>query len=137
MIALRVPTVKPGAEYVPGGQCYLLFDQATITPRQLIEAKVRGELRKARAGGPDTTSIALLLPDGVSYGFSPLDEQLAIAQACRAFTTGRFLLVCDGHPLVDLDLPVALSRRTKLAFVTTAGFPTKAVPAAADVPQAA
>lgn len=116
-VALRVPTVVPDQANLPGGHCYILFPEPTITARELIGEKVRAELRKARAGGPHTSSLALLLPDGAHVGTTPLDEQLAIVQACRAFVNGHFLLLCDGRPLVDLDERVALTRRTGLVFL--------------------
>ena len=119
-IALRVPTVTPEEANLPGGHCYILFPEPTITVRELIAEKVRAELRKARAGGVHTSSVALLLPHGTEAGYGPLDEQLAIAQACRGFTLGQYLLLCDGRPLVDLDEPIALTRRTGLVFL----FPT-------------
>ncbi len=116
-IALRVPTVVPEQPHLPGGHCYILFPEATITVRELISEKVRAELRKARAGGAHASSIDRLLPDAAEVGPTPLDEQLAIAQACRAFTTGYYLLLCDGRPLVDLDESITLSRRTGLVFL--------------------
>ncbi len=116
-IALRVPTVVPDQPNLPGGHCYILFPEPTVTVRELIAEKVRAELLKARAGGPHTTSIGLLLPEGTPSGFGPLDEQLAIAQACRAFAAGHFLLLCDGRPLVDLDETLALTRKTGLVFL--------------------
>ena len=116
-IALRVPTALPGQAILPNGQCYILFGSGPITTRSLIAEKVRAELRKARAGGMATTSLPLLLPEHAQIGFSVLDEQLAIAQACRAFGEGRFLLLCDGRPLVDLDETVELTRQTALLFV--------------------
>ncbi len=119
-IALRVPTVLPGTEQLPGGQCYLLFDQTVVTVRELIAAKIGGELRKARAGGTITTSLPLLLPPGTKYGFTPLDEQLATIQACKAFKDGRYLLVRNGQPLVELDETVVLDRHTKIAFIHVA-----------------
>jgi hypothetical protein len=73
-----------------------------------------------------TTSLPLLLPDGAHVGFGPLDEQLAIAQACRAFTAGLFLLLYDGRPLVELDEQVDLTRQTALLFVHV---PAQVVPA--------
>jgi hypothetical protein len=116
-IALRVPTVLPGQAVLPGGQCYILLPRGPIRVRELIAEKVRAEVRKARAGGLRTSSLPLLLPDGAHIGFRPLDEQLTVAQACRAFTAGLFLLLCDGRPLVDLDETVALGRETSLVFV--------------------
>ena len=116
-IALRVPTAMPGQAILPNGQCYILFPCGEISARELITAKVRAELRKARAGGMSTTSLPLLLPDGAQIGFGPLDEQLAIAQACRAFASGLFLLLCDSRPLVELDEQVELARDTALLFV--------------------
>ena len=116
-IALRVPTVLPGQAVLPNGQCYILFTRGPIAVRDLIAEKVRAELRKARAGGMVTTSLPLLLPDGAQIGFGPLDEQLAIVQAWRAFTGGEFLLLCDGRPLVELDEVVELTRQTALLFV--------------------
>lgn len=116
-IALRVPTVQAGLDQLPGGQCYLIFSQPTLTLRDLIKAKVSGELRKARAGGALTTSLPLLLPEGTKYGFSPLDEQLAAVQACEAFLAGRYLVVCNGRPLVALDETLPVDRTTKVAFV--------------------
>lgn len=116
-IALRVPTALPGQAILPNGQCYILFTRGPITVRALIAEKVRAELRKARAGGMSTTSLPLLLPDDAQIGFGPLDEQLAIAQACRAFTVGHYLLLCDGRPLVDLNETVELTRQTALLFV--------------------
>jgi hypothetical protein len=61
--------------------------------------------------------LPLLLPDGAQIGFGPLDEQLAIAQAWRAFNDGLFLVLCDGRPLVELDEVVELTRQTMLLFV--------------------
>lgn len=116
-IALRVPTAMPGQAMLPNGQCYILFPAGETSARELIAAKVRAELRKARAGGMSTTSLPLLLPDGAQIAFGPLDEQLAIAQACRAFTAGLFLLLCNGCPLVELDEQVELARDTALLFV--------------------
>ncbi len=116
-IALRVPTALPGEATLPNGHCYILFARGPITARELIAEKVRAELRKARAGGLAATSLPLLLPPGASIGFGPLDEQLAIAQAQRCFNEGRFLLLCDGRPLVDLDESIELERRTALLFV--------------------
>ncbi len=116
-IALRVPTVAPEQPNLPGGHCYILFPEPTITARELIGEKVRAELRKARAGGPHTSSIDLLLPEATQIGTTPLDEQLAVAQACRAFVSGHFLLLCDGRPLVDLDERLTLTRRTGLVFL--------------------
>ncbi len=116
-IALRVPTVLPNQASLPGGQCYILFSSGPITVCDLIAEKVRAEMRKAHMGGAAASSLALLLPDGMPAGYGPLDEQLAIAQACRAFTEGRFLLLYDGRPLVDLQETVALSRRTQLVFL--------------------
>lgn len=125
-IALRVPTALPGQALLPSGQCYILFPSGVITTRDLIAEKVRAELRKARAGGMVTTSLPLLLPDGAHIGFGALDEQLAIAQACRAFTAGLFLLLCDGRPLVELNEQVELNRQTALLFVHV---PAQVVPA--------
>ena len=126
-IALRVPTVLPGQPVLPNGQCYILFQRGLHSVREVIAAKVRAELRKARAGGMVTTSLPLLLPEDTQIGWGPLDEQLAIAQACRAFTTGLFLLLCNGHPLVELDEQVTLDRQTTLLFVH--------VPAAVGTPE--
>jgi hypothetical protein len=116
-IALRVPTVVPDQDNLPGGHCYILFTEPTVTVRELIAEKVRAELRKARAGGAHTSSLALLLPEGVQVGYGPLDEQLAIAQAAREFVEGRYLLLYDGRPLVDLDEKLSLTRRTGLVFL--------------------
>ncbi len=116
-IALRVPTVVPDQANLPGGHCYILFPEPTITVRELIAEKVRAELRKARAGGAHSSSLALLLPEGTEIGYGPLDEQLAIAQASRSFMEGDYLLLCDGRPMVDLDETVSLSRRTALVFL--------------------
>jgi len=116
-IALRVPTALPGQAVLPSGQCYILFTSGSITARELITEKVRAELRKARAGGMSTSSLPLLLPDGAKIGFSALDEQLAIAQACRWFSAGGFLLLCNGRPLVELDEQIELTRQTALLFV--------------------
>jgi hypothetical protein len=116
-IALRVPTALPGQAVLPNGQCYILFNRGPITTRELIAEKVRAELRKARSGGMSTTSLPLLLPEGAEIGFGPLDEQLAIAQACRSFTAGQYLLLYNGRPLVDLDEEVELTRQTALLFV--------------------
>ncbi len=116
-IALRVPTVVPEQANLPGGHCYILFPEPTITVRELIAEKVRAELRKARAGGLHASSVSLLLPAGSEIGYSALDEQLAIAQACRSFTLGQYLLVCDGRPMVDLDETITLNRRTGLVFL--------------------
>ena len=116
-IALRVPTVVPDQANLPGGHCYILFPEPAISVRELIAEKVRAELRKARAGGMHTSSLALLLPAGVEIGYTALDEQLAIAQACRNFTLGQYLLLCDGRPMVDLDETIALNRRTGLVFL--------------------
>jgi hypothetical protein len=116
-VALRVPTILPGRPILPNGQCYILFERGPIKTRDIIAAKVRAELRKARSGGMITTSLPLLLPDGVQIGFGPLEEQLAIAQAWRAFTDGVFLLLFDGGPLVELDESVELTRQTALFFV--------------------
>jgi hypothetical protein len=116
-VALRVPTILPGQPVLPNGQCYILFERGSIAVRDLIADKVRAELRKARSGGMITTSLPLLLPDGAQIGFGPLDEQLAIAQAWRAFNDGLFLVLCDGRPLVELDEVVELTRQTMLLFV--------------------
>jgi hypothetical protein len=116
-IALRVPTALPGQAILPNGQCYILFQRGPITTRELIAEKVRAELRKARSGGMSTTSLPLLLPEGADIGFGPLDEQLAIAQACRSFVGGQYLLLYNGRPLVDLDEEVDLTRQTALLFV--------------------
>ncbi len=116
-IALRVPTVVPDQANLPGGHCYILFPEPTITVRELIAEKVRAELRKARAGGAHSSSLALLLPEGTEIGYGPLDEQLAIVQASRSFMEGDYLLLCDGRPMVDLDETVSLSRRTALVFL--------------------
>lgn len=116
-LALRVPTAVPDQPHVSGGQCYILFTAPVITVRELIAAKVQAELRKARTGGTGATSLVLLLPPGTTWGFTPLDEQLAIAQACRAFADGQYLLLRNGQPLVDLDETVALDRTTKLLFL--------------------
>jgi len=128
-LALRVPTAVPDQPHVSGGQCYILFTAPTITVRELIAAKVQAELRKARTGGTGATSLPLLLPPGTVWGFSPLDEQLAIAQACRAFADGQYMLLRNGAPLVDLDETVALDRTMKLLFLHLPATP--AVPAAA------
>lgn len=116
-IALRVPTVVPDQANLPGGHCYIVFPEPAITVRELISEKVRAELRKARAGGPHTSSLSLLLPGGNEIGYGPLDEQLAIAQATRGFTQGHYLLLCDGRPMVDLDEVLLLTRRTGLLFL--------------------
>ncbi len=116
-IALRVPTVVPDQANLPGGHCYILFPEPAISVRELIAEKVRAELRKARAGGVHTSSLALLLPPDAEIGYTALDEQLAIAQACRSFTLGQYLLLCDGRPMVDLDETIALNRRTGLVFL--------------------
>ncbi len=116
-IALRVPTVLPNQASLPGGQCYILFSSGPITVGDLIAEKVRAEMRKAHMGGAAASSLALLLPDCMPTGYGPLDEQLAIAQACRGFSEGRFLLLYDGRPLVDLQETVVLSRRTQLVFL--------------------
>jgi hypothetical protein len=116
-IALRVPTALPEQPSLSNGQCYILLPSGPIQVRDLIAEKVRAELRKARMGGLVASSLPLLMPDSVPASFGPLDEQLAIAQACRAFTEGRFLLLCDGRPLVDLQESVVLSRQTTLLFL--------------------
>ncbi len=117
-IALRVPTVVPDRAHLPGGHCYILFPESTITVRELIAEKVRAELRKARAGGEHTSSLALLLPERAQIGYGPLDEQLAIAQACREFTLGHFLLLHNGQPLVELDETLELTKRTGIVFLS-------------------
>lgn len=117
-IALRVPTVVPDRTHLPGGHCYILFPESTITVRDLIAEKVRAELRKARAGGEHTSSLALLLPEHTQIGYGPLDEQLAIAQACREFTLGHFLLLHNSQPLVELDETLELTKRTGIVFVS-------------------
>jgi hypothetical protein len=122
-IALRIPTVVPDRSSIPGGHCYIVLPEPSISVRDLIAEKVRAELRKARAGGPQTTSIMYLLPDGSNVGFGPLDEQLAIAQAWRSFTTGHFLLLCDGRPMVDLDEVITLTRRSNVLFLCPNGEP--------------
>lgn len=116
-IALRVPTVVPDQANLPGGHCYIVFPEPTITVREMIAEKVRAELRKARAGGPNASSLRLLLPDGNEVGPGPLDEQLAIAQAWRGFTLGYYLLLCDGRPMVDLEETLSLTRRTGIIFL--------------------
>ena len=116
-IALRVPTMVPDQANLPGGHCYILFPEPMITVRELIAEKVRAELRKARAGGPHTSSLALLLPDRAQVGHTPLDEQLAIVQATLGFTSGHYLLLCDGRPLVDPDERLTLTRRTGIVFL--------------------
>ncbi len=116
-IALRVPTVVPDRANLPGGHCYIVFPEPAITVRELIVEKVRAELRKARAGGPHTSSLPLLLPGGNEVGLGPLDEQLAIAQAIRGFTHGHYLLLCDGRPMVELDEVLLLTRRTGVLFL--------------------
>jgi hypothetical protein len=116
-IALRVPTVVPDQPNLPGGHCYILFPESTITVHVLIAEKVRAELRKARAGGAHTSSLDLLLPEGAHIGYGPLDEQLAIAQAGRSFIEGDYLLLYDGRPLVDLDETLQLTRRTGIVFI--------------------
>ena len=116
-VALRVPTVVPDEANLPGGHCFILFPEPSITVRELIAEKVRAELRKARAGGAHTSSLSLLLPAGTEVGYGPLDEQLAIAQACRSFVLGQYLLLCDGRPMVDLDETLSLNRRTALVFL--------------------
>lgn len=115
--ALRVPTAVPDQPHVHGGQCYILFTSPTVSVRELIAAKVQAELRKARTGGTGATSLPLLLPPGTTWGFGPLDEQLAIVQACRAFVDGQYMVLHNGQPLVDLDEAVALDRSTKLMFL--------------------
>lgn len=118
-IALRVPTAQPGVDYLPGGQCYILFDRTTVTVREVIAAKVGAELRKARMGGATTSSISLLLPAGERYGFSPLAEQLAVAQACRAFTDGQYLIVVNDAPMIALDDVITLVRsKTSITFIS-------------------
>lgn len=124
MIALRVPTAVPDQANLPGGHCYILFPETTITVRELIAEKVRAELRKARAGGTHTSSVTLLLTEGAQIGPTPLDEQLAIAQACRAFTLGHYLLLLDGRPLVDLDETLRLTRRSGIIFLCHRGTAT-------------
>ncbi len=133
-LALRVPTAVPDQPHVSGGQCYILFTSPTITVRELIAAKVQAELRKARTGGTSATSLPLLLPLGTTWGFSPLDEQLAIAQACRAFVDGQYMLLRNNQPLVDLDETLALDRTTKLLFLH---LPAAKVAAAAATKRAA
>lgn len=133
-LALRVPTTVPNQSSVSGGQCYILFTEPTVKVRDLIAAKVRAELRKARIGGAQATSLPLLLPPGVTFGLGPLDEQLAIVQACRAFTDGHYLLLCNAQPLVDLDEPVSLDRHTKLLFLH---LPTPSTERAAPIKRAA
>ncbi len=128
-LALRVPTAVPDQPHVRGGQCYILFTSPTLTVRDLIVAKVQAELRKARTGGTSATSLPLLLPTGTTWGLSPLDEQLAIAQACRAFADGQYMLLCNGQPLVVLDETVGLDRTTYLLFLHLPA--AKAAPAAA------
>ena len=119
-IALSVPTAQPGAAYLPGGQCYVVFSTNAVTVREIIAAKVGAELRKARLGGPATSSIGVLLPPGERYGFSPLKESLCIAQACEGFTAGRFLLVVNDAPMVALDDVVTLkSTTTRICFLST------------------
>lgn len=119
-IALRTPTVVPGLEMVQGGACYLVLSEPQITVRELIGEKVRAELRKARAAGDHVCSLRLLIPDLTEIKHGPLDEQLMVVQAMRAFRNGDFLLLIDGHPVEDLDQVIALSRRTTIAFVAQA-----------------
>ena len=127
-IALRVPTVVPDQTNLLGGHCYIVFPEPSITVRELITEKVRAELRKARAGGAHTSSLSLLLPDGKPVGYGPLDEQLAIAQACRGFMTGHYLLLCDGRPMIDLDESLSLTRRTGIVFLCPNAEPTEKQP---------
>ncbi len=116
-IALRVPTALPDQPSLASGQCYILFPSGSINVHDLIAEKVRAEMRKAQVGGLAASSLPLLMSDSLPAGFGPLDEQLAIAQACRAFIEGRFLLLCNGCPLVDLQESVELSRQTTLLFL--------------------
>lgn len=120
-IALRVPTTAPNETVPVGGSTYILFPEPNISVRDLIAEKVRAELRKARAwGGHDGryNAVDRLLPEGATVTTaSPLDEQLAIMQACRGFTEGLYLILCDGRPLVDLGEVITLTRRTGLVFL--------------------
>lgn len=126
-IALRMPTALPGGAALQNGNCYVLMEQKPTTVRTIIQEKIRAELRKIRAaaGSLTVSSLPLLLPDDAVIGLAPLDEQLAIAWACRAFKAGRFLLLVDGLPQTSLDTVIGLTRATSILFVH--------VPAAASV----
>lgn len=73
--------------------------------------------REAQAGGPQASSLGLLLPGHPEIGHGPLDEQMALTQATRAFEQGQYIVLCDGRPFVDLEEAITLTRRTSLLFL--------------------
>lgn len=116
-IALRTPTVVPDRATYSQGHCYILFAADAITVKDLIAEKVRAELRKARAGGWHVSSVKDLVLDTCTLGFGPLDEQIAIRSAHLAFLEGRYMVVVNNAPMVDLNATVVLTKQTVLAFV--------------------
>ena len=120
-IALRVPTVVPDQNNLPGGYCYIIFDWPVISVRDLIAEKVRAELRKVRIGGPEACSLHLLInADEGEIKDDPLSEVLAIEQAWAAFDKGHYLLLVDGRPMSHTDENIMVTRRTSILFLVPA-----------------
>lgn len=127
-IALRVPTTTLRGNVIKGGHCYIVFPEPTITVGELIAEKVRAELRKARAGGPHTSSLDYLVAPGATIGHGPLDEQLAIKSATTSYLAGQYLIqIGDSTLLGSTDATIELTRRIDIRFVITAPLPVDVV----------
>ena len=111
-LALRCPTIDTNHKPVAGGHPYILFSRSPICLRELIEEKVRAELRKARAGGPKASSLTDLIGD-----HTHASEAYAVILAKRAFEYGVYDVVVDGVRKASLDDVIHLTRRTGIAFV--------------------
>jgi hypothetical protein len=119
-IALRVSTTDHQRRVLTGGHCYLVLSDPTITVHDLLDEKMRAELRKARAGGQHVSSIESLLGHPVSNVFGPLDQQLACAEIVNRFMHGDILLSVDGTIVDAIDHVIQLRRGIEILFIIPA-----------------
>jgi hypothetical protein len=115
-LAIRVPTLTPAGESLPGGHTYLMLPP-TVNLRHLLHEKVAAEHRRARIAGPSQSTLDLLL-DGENMQW--LSDELVIAAADRAFLAGAFTVLVDGQLVTDLDALIAITRHTSIAFIVAA-----------------
>lgn len=131
-ITLRVPTIGPNGQGVPGGHCYILFPEPVVTLRELIYEKVAAECRKRRAAGTaNSDTLAYLVSNSALTNLRGYagEKQVQLA-AVRHFQEHDYAIIIDDKLMAprDLDEPIKLTRRTTIAFVCP-GYNAEPTPA--------
>jgi hypothetical protein len=96
-----------------------------VTAREIIERRVREEVRRFNAERGTTVFSGLVQPtdtEAVLNGYRlrqhrTIDAEQQCALACRAFESNGFFMLADDHQIESLDEEIVVAPDSKISFV--------------------